>query len=97
MIGNSPESQSQLLKNQGFSNRQLDAKLIEDATLMQGLSDRGYNVVLSHQDGVDMRHWTTINKINYYESGKINLYGRGKVYNLNSLMKNLMPWLFLIK
>jgi hypothetical protein len=39
---------------------------------------------------------TTVNKINYYQSGKIQIFGRGQVYKLDNL-KTLNPWYFLIR
>ncbi|GAB6013421.1 hypothetical protein, partial [Viscerimonas tarda] len=92
---NGESGNSNFLRGQGFENEIMSGDDISNALKMQGASNVGNNVTITHNEG-DIRHMTTVKQIDYYQSGKVNIYGRGRTYQLNEL-KGLNPYYFLIK
>lgn len=68
------------LSSQGFKNSEIPSSYFHDPSNMQEVSNRGNNIILHERSTIG--HMTPIKRIDYYQSGKIKLHGRGRTYKL---------------
>jgi hypothetical protein len=94
-IRDNSQSNSNFLREQGFRNSSLKSASIENTSLMQDASNNRYNCSITqrwHNETYD-----NSKKIDYYQSGKIVIQGRGQTYLFKNLNERLNPYYFLIR